>query len=60
MDALTGVFICLLAVAVIGGTIVIANLIKKFSLEFKEIKAKGDEAFADLVADKVVAKLNNK
>lgn len=60
MDALTGVFICLLAVAVIGGTIVIANLIKKASLEMKEIKQKNDSDFADLVADKVVAKLNNK
>lgn len=60
MDALTGVFICLLAVAVIGGTIVIANLIKKASLEMKEIKQKNDSDFADLVADKVVEKLNNK
>ena len=60
MDGLTVVFICLLAVVVIAGTVVIANLIKKASLEFKEIKSKGDEAFADLVADKVIAKLNNK
>lgn len=57
MDGLTIVFLVLLAVVVLAGTVVVANLIKKGALEMKENQQKANDSLAELVADKVVEKM---